>query len=87
MHKNHLVLLIEVHVEADVPDDFGLPEHSEPPCRYCGLRDRPYSPVALQVTLLSEHLRDEEDDDGPKKTPSGQQVHKRIPGRRQQNSL
>ena len=39
--------------------------------------------TAFQVTLLSEHLRDEEDNDCPEDASSGQQVHEGITGSRQ----
>ena len=39
--------------------------------------------AAFQVTLLSDHLRDEEDNDCPEDASSGQQVHEGITGSRQ----
>ena len=39
-------------------------------------------PVAVQGILFSQHFGDDENDDRPKDTSAGQQVHERIPGSR-----
>lgn len=81
-------LILDDNLRADVSPGFGLIEPVRQRAGIAFFAIGLTRHTALQVTLLPEHLRNEEDDNCPKNTSSSQHIHQRIPDSRNgQNRL